>query len=456
MALPAPWYTTLPIDAELPRLPSWNVSAPDHHWLVAQQPPLTAHDALAYVHASSTVYVYDIAIACSLPNRTRALGPSVDCPSFSVLSCCYSAARNLTIVGLGTSLLLFRPAVCGTGYGPGRKNPVPTAKSYQVVAGDSYAAGPPVMAQLILALAVLLMAMLRCRYNHDFQRRWRCLRSVDDMVAALHAEIARLGIADSTYIFASSDHGYHFGELRLPAGKWNVYDTDIRVPMRVTGPGITAGSTLGLVGSHVDLAPTWLGLAGIDAPPEMDGRSLVAGLIATETPLSLSADPAAALPASVLRHLRRPPRKRAGTGGGGESCPDESCTGTLPVGGAYVEYHGIGLTGSPGRLGDAFNNTYRALRVIDRRTPTGLGNVLYAEFGSDFAFDAVYAREFFDLDADPYQVQNAWSALAPDAQQAWVARIAALSRCKGKGCGMAPPPNAASGTRSRTFTHDPP
>ena len=29
---------------------------------------------------------------------------------------------------------------------------------------------------------------------------------------------------------ARGSHGYHFGELRLGAGKWNVYDTDVRVP----------------------------------------------------------------------------------------------------------------------------------------------------------------------------------------------------------------------------------
>ena len=77
-------------------------------------------------------------------------------------------------------------------------------------------------------------------------------------------------------------------------------------------------------------------------------------------------------------------------------------------------------------------------RFTSSGTPHGLGNVLYAEFGTDYFFNAVYAREYFDLDADPYQIHNTWSSLAPAAQQAWAARITALSRCKGKGCGMAP------------------
>ena len=51
------------------------------------------------------------------------------------------------------------------------------------------------------------------------------------------------------------------------------YDVDIRVPMVMAGPGITPGSTIAAVGSHVDLAPTWLAMAGVQSPhPEMDGR----------------------------------------------------------------------------------------------------------------------------------------------------------------------------------------
>jgi hypothetical protein len=87
------------------------------------------------------------------------------------------------------------------------------------------------------------------------------------------------------------------------------------------------------------------------------GRSLVRRLVDAASPKLL--------PASVLRHLRR---------------DEERQDGALPVGGAYVEYHGIGPTGASSapwfRQQDALNNTYRALRVIDRRQG-GLGNVLY-------------------------------------------------------------------------------
>ena len=41
MAQPAPWYNETFAGVAAPRTPNWNLSAPDHHWLVRQQPPMT-------------------------------------------------------------------------------------------------------------------------------------------------------------------------------------------------------------------------------------------------------------------------------------------------------------------------------------------------------------------------------------------------------------------------------
>ena len=41
MAQPAPWYNETFAGVAAPRTPNWNLSAPDHHWLVREQAPLT-------------------------------------------------------------------------------------------------------------------------------------------------------------------------------------------------------------------------------------------------------------------------------------------------------------------------------------------------------------------------------------------------------------------------------
>ena len=76
------------------------------------------------------------------------------------------------------------------------------------------------------------------------------------------------------YYFSSSDHGFQLGEFNLPFDKRHVYDFDTRIHLLVRGPGVKSGSTLAALATNVDLAPTWLGLAGVAQPGSMDGRSL--------------------------------------------------------------------------------------------------------------------------------------------------------------------------------------
>ena len=46
VTLAAPWYNDTFPGLKAPRTPNWNASCPDHHWLIRQQPPMTAEQAL--------------------------------------------------------------------------------------------------------------------------------------------------------------------------------------------------------------------------------------------------------------------------------------------------------------------------------------------------------------------------------------------------------------------------
>ena len=43
---------------------------------------------------------------------------------------------------------------------------------------------------------------------------------MDELVGAVVETLHDIGAMDSTYIFFSSDHGFHFHNLRLGVGKW--------------------------------------------------------------------------------------------------------------------------------------------------------------------------------------------------------------------------------------------
>ena len=96
-----------------------------------------------------------------------------------------------------------------------------------------------------------------------YRRRVETLYAVDELIEALIDSLAALGVLDDTYIFYTSDNGFHLGEHRLPPGKNSPYEEDIRLPLIVRGPGVQAGVTRDEFVVNHDLASTILELAGI-------------------------------------------------------------------------------------------------------------------------------------------------------------------------------------------------
>ena len=93
----------------------------------------------------------------------------------------------------------------------------------------------------------------------DLRDRARMAQSADRLVTKI------LGaVGPDTYVVLTSDNGFHLGQNGMGRGKGTAYDTDVRVPLLVTGPGVVPG-TRTEVTSNIDLAPTFEELAGLRA-----------------------------------------------------------------------------------------------------------------------------------------------------------------------------------------------
>ena len=114
--------------------------------------------------------------------------------------------------------------------------------------------------------------------------RARSVLAIDDMIADLEAAVAAAGQEKNTYFIFSSDNGIHMGEHRLMPGKMTAFDTDIHVPLVVTGPGVAPAQVINEIVENTDLCATFAELARASVPATVDGRSLVPLLRGEQVP----------------------------------------------------------------------------------------------------------------------------------------------------------------------------
>lgn len=116
--------------------------------------------------------------------------------------------------------------------------------------------------------------LIRWKYQRYMQDYLACVQGVDDGVGKVLDYLKRSGLDASTIVFYSADNGWYLGDLGLYDKRF-MYEPGLRVPLLASGPGIRAGITPTSLVANIDLAPTFLDLAGLPVPASMQGRSLV-------------------------------------------------------------------------------------------------------------------------------------------------------------------------------------
>lgn len=233
-----------------------------------------------------------------------------------------------------------------------------------------------------------------------YELRLESLLSVDDLVTAVFQALEHQGLINNTFIFYNSDHGYHLGQFNQQGEKRQPYEEDIRVPLIVRGPGVKSNSKTDALALSIDLAPTFLDLAGWPLPDDMDGESLKSVILGEE-----EAEQEETSYRFLIEYF-------------GAANPGSECFfGTLPV----------------PFLHDCHNNTFLALRVYDEGK-----DYIYSEFflsdNVPLNTSQIYFSEYYDLVKDNWQLENQVHTLSEKQVQEFKDTIMAFHTCHGSLC----------------------
>lgn len=210
------------------------------------------------------------------------------------------------------------------------------------------------------------------KLDQSYELRLESLQSVDDLLTDVLDTLETRGALTNTFVFLLSDNGFFLGDLRQPNGKDAPYDSATRVPFLVRGPGIAAGSETDQLALNIDILPTVLQMAGASVPGFVDGRSLL----------------------PVMQGNASNGRQHALLEGFGKETGDEGSS-------------------------EAAAPPFRALRGHE---------ALYVEYPESDE------KEYFDLQADPYLLDNTYRRVSRQSTRAYSRLLAQITDCQGGRC----------------------
>jgi arylsulfatase A-like enzyme len=117
--------------------------------------------------------------------------------------------------------------------------------------------------------------LVRWRYQSYMHDYLGCIKAVDEGVGRVLDYLDQAGLAENTIVVYSSDQGFFLGEHGWFDKRW-IFEESMRTPFVVRWPGVTQPrQACPEIVSNIDFAQTFLEAAGVSAPPEMQGASLV-------------------------------------------------------------------------------------------------------------------------------------------------------------------------------------
>lgn len=117
--------------------------------------------------------------------------------------------------------------------------------------------------------------LVRWKYQRYIKDYLRCIQSVDDNVGRMLDYLKESGLDKNTVVIYSSDQGFYLGEHGMYDKRW-MYEESLSMPLVMRWPGeIKPGTRVERLTQNIDFAPTFLEMAGVPIPQEIQGASML-------------------------------------------------------------------------------------------------------------------------------------------------------------------------------------
>jgi arylsulfatase A-like enzyme len=118
-------------------------------------------------------------------------------------------------------------------------------------------------------------ALVRWKHQRYMRNYLACIKGVDESVAALMKTLEELDLDENTIVIYSADQGFYLGDRGWYDKRW-MYEPSFEMPLIVKWPGVvTPGSRNHNLVQNLDYASTFLAIAGVEIPADLQGESLV-------------------------------------------------------------------------------------------------------------------------------------------------------------------------------------
>lgn len=140
--------------------------------------------------------------------------------------------------------------------------------------GDAYAAENQALIEQ-LKKGMTDQEVTHWKYQRYMKNYLRCIRAVDENIGRLLDYLDESGLAKNTIVIYSSDQGFYLGEHGWYDKRW-MFEQSLSMPFVIRWPGVVkSGIRTQTMIQNIDYAPTFLDIAGVTVPADIQGKSLV-------------------------------------------------------------------------------------------------------------------------------------------------------------------------------------